>query len=602
MPPRRSCRRAHAVSRLQLEDLTDLLQTEQKLAQSERKFFHFADLLPEVVFETDAAGHIRYLNRAGMVLLGYPPDGNPPGGSAFEYFAGPDRTRVEANYHRVMRGEDIGLNEYRLARKDGSFLDVLVRSTPILEKGKIAGLRGFMIDVTRRKAVEQALQASERKFALAMQSSPNGFAITRLHDGMYLEANRSESVMTGYTREELIGRTSLELNLWVDPLDRARFCRELIEKKTVGGFETRLRKKDGRIRDCLFFASLAEIDGQQCVLSEIADITELRRTAAALRASEERLRLATEGASVGLWDWDARAGTLYYNDTYFRMLGYAPGEFTPSYAVWLGLLHPEDREAADRLTQASRKQGSTMHSAEYRMRCKDGSYRWVHDFWYVAEQEADGTARRMLGIHIDATARKLIEAGLKHSHEELDRRVRERTAELMAANRKLEQQIRRRRTVESQLRLKEKQLKRRGDDLAETNAALKVLLQKREEDQREIEDKIAAHLKQMVLPHVVKLRNLKLAGRAPIHLSALESNLIQIASPFAKVLAENLYQLTPTEMQVAALIRDDKSTKEIAVALHLSNKTIEFHRYNIRRKLGLGRKQLNLRSYLKTLK
>jgi PAS domain S-box-containing protein len=362
----------------------------------------------------------------------------------------------------------------RLRRKTGFRLrsrgeDAYASATFAYSPPRYVTLR--LEDLTDLVRAEEKMEQSERKFALAMQSSPNGFAINRLSDGLYLEANRSESLMTGYCREELIGRSSLELNLWVDPEDRARFCRELDEKNTVSVFGAKLRRKSGEIREVLFFASLADIEGQRCILSEITDITDLKQ----------------------------------------------------------------------------------------------------------------------------------MESALRRSHSELDRRVQERTAELTAANRKLEQQIRKRRTVESKLRLKEKQLKKRGDDLAESNAALRVLLRKREEDQGEIEEKIAAHLKQMVLPHVLKLQKLKLPGRAPVHLGALESNLMEIASPFAKVLSENLYHLTPTEMQVALLIKIDKSTKDIAAELHLSPKTVEFHRYNIRRKLGIGKKRLNLRSFLKTM-
>jgi PAS domain S-box-containing protein len=587
---------------MQLVDLTDLRRTERKLELSERKFIEFADLLPEIVFELDLQGRITFLNRSGAMRMGYPDGNYPIGATAFDYFIPEDLPRVQENFARVMAGVDLGINEYTMRRRDGTTFSALLRSGLLIENGRATGARGFIIDITARKQVEQALQASEGRFALLTQTSPNGFAINRLSDGLYLEANRSECLMTGYSREELIGRTSVELNLWVDPEDRARLRQMLVETGSVSGFSTRLRRKSGEIRECLFFASLAEFAGEPYILSEIADITELRRTEEALRLSEERLRMATEGAGVGMWDWDVVRGTFHCNDTYFRMLGYTPWEFTPTYERWLELIHPEDRTEADRLTRESRVRGSRTQSAEYRMRGKDGSYRWIHDSWYVAGHTPEGDALRALGIHIDITERKRMDTELRRSHEELEGRVQERTAELMEANRSLKQQVQRCRAIESTLRSKERQLKKRRDDLAETNSALKVLLKQHEENQREIEDRIAAQLKQMVLPHVAKLKKGKLPGRMAAHLDALECNLMEIASPFAKVLSENLYNLTPTEMQVAGLIKMDKSTKDIASELHLSPKTVEFHRYNIRRKMGLGRKRLNLRSFLKTLK
>jgi PAS domain S-box-containing protein len=587
---------------MQLQDITDLRRTERRLEQSERKFIEFADLLPEIVFELDAHGRVTFLNRNGAERMGYPDGRYPVGASAFDYFAPEDRPRAMENFRKVMAGAHLVVNEYTMRRRDGSTFSALLLSGLLLENGRTVGARGFIIDITARKQLDVALQASERRFALLTQTSPNAFAINRLDDGLYLEVNRSECEMTGYRREELIGRTSVELNLWVDPEDRSRLRQALLERGSVSGFGAKVRRKNGDIREGLFFAALADIDGEPCILSEIADITELRRTEEALRVSEERLRMATAGAGLGLWDWDIVQNTMYCNETYYRMLGYDPGDVGLSYAAWFELVHPEDRADAERITRESLLQGTRMQSAEYRMRCKDGSYRWIHDAWAVAEHAPDGGARRALGVHIDVTDRKLMEHQLRRSHEELDRRVHERTAELVEANRTLEQQIRKCRAIETALLSKERQLKKRRDDLAETNAALKVLLKQHEQDRRETEERISAHLKQMVLPHVTKLKKSKLPGRVAAHVASLEANLREFASPFAKVLSENLYNLTPTEMQVAGLIKMDKSTKDIAAELHLSSKTIEFHRYNIRRKMGLGRKRLNLRSYLKTMK
>jgi DNA-binding CsgD family transcriptional regulator len=210
--------------------------------------------------------------------------------------------------------------------------------------------------------------------------------------------------------------------------------------------------------------------------------------------------------------------------------------------------------------------------------------------------------RCLLSTVSDVTELHKAEEELKRSHEQLEQRVAERTAELTAANERLTQQIQRRQEVEAKLRAQEAQLKRKTGDLQEMNAALKVLLKRREEDQNEIMEKIGAHLKHMVLPYIEKLKTAKLPPRPMAYVATLESSLKDIAAPFAKSLSDNLYNLTPTEIQVAGLIKVDKSTKEIAAALSLSPKTVEFHRYNIRRKLGLGKKRLNLQSFLKTMK
>ena len=134
--------------------------------------------------------------------------------------------------------------------------------------------------------------------------------------------------------------------------------------------------------------------------------------------------------------------------------------------------------------------------------------------------------------------------------------------------------------------------------LEETNAALRVLLRTRQDDQRKFEEKILFHVKEMVLPHLEHLKNNRLSQNHLLHLATLEANLNDIVSSFSYTLSSKFCDLTPAEIQVANLVKQGRTSKEIALLLKISPKTVELHRYNIRKKLGLNRKKGNLRSLL----
>jgi len=191
-----------------------------------------------------------------------------------------------------------------------------------------------------------------------------------------------------------------------------------------------------------------------------------------------------------------------------------------------------------------------------------------------------------------------MENELRQSHEKLEKRVEERTIELTKANERLKQEIKEREQIEKELRDREQELKNKAVELEEINAALEVLLRKLKEDKREVEEKVLINMKELVEPFLNKLRNSSLNPRQSTYLSILESNLNDIISPFLHSLSSKYSDLTPREIQVAGLVKEGKTTKEIAELLHSSPRAVEFHRNSLRDKLGLKNKKTNLRSYL----
>jgi PAS domain S-box-containing protein len=147
----------------------------------------------------------------------------------------------------------------------------------------------------------------------------------------------------------------------------------------------------------------------------------------------------------------------------------------------------------------------------------------------------------------------------------------------------------------------EEELQAKSNRLLEVNSALKALLRQRDEDKKEFEEAVLTNIENLIMPYVKRMKNSMLSSSHASLLEILESHLKELTSKFGKTLALEYRVLTPAEMRVAALVRDGKTSKEIAELLCISEKTASFHRNNIRTKLGLRGMGANLRSHLLTL-
>jgi ATP/maltotriose-dependent transcriptional regulator MalT len=143
-----------------------------------------------------------------------------------------------------------------------------------------------------------------------------------------------------------------------------------------------------------------------------------------------------------------------------------------------------------------------------------------------------------------------------------------------------------------------KELENKSYELEEVNTALKVLLKHRDEDKKELEKKVITNVKKLVFPYLEKLNNSRLNDRQKVYLNIIQSNLEDIVAPFLRQLSLDFSDLTPSEIQIAGLVKDGKTTKEIADLLNSSTGAVNFHRNNIRKKLGLRNTKTNLRSFL----
>jgi DNA-binding CsgD family transcriptional regulator len=156
--------------------------------------------------------------------------------------------------------------------------------------------------------------------------------------------------------------------------------------------------------------------------------------------------------------------------------------------------------------------------------------------------------------------------------------------------------------AEETIRRHEAELQLQAQSLEEANTALKVLLKQRELDKHELEEKVVSNVRQLVSPYVEKLAATRLDARQKAFLEIVETHLNDIISPFLQKMSSLNMILTPQEIQVAAMVKAGRSTKEIADVLAVTTNAIDFHRKNIRKKLGLSHRKTNLRSYLLSLR
>jgi PAS domain S-box-containing protein len=271
------------------------------------------------------------------------------------------------------------------------------------------------IAIERRQA-EVALHESEEKFSLAFHSSPNTMAITTAREGRFIEINDSHTRFTGYSREETIGRTALELGLWSKAEDRIRMLNILKNRGRVDNEEFLFRMKSGEMRNWLFSAEHIVIGGEPCLISITTDITEQRLMERALRVSEEKFSLAFHSSPATIAITKLQDGKyIEVNDSLVNTIGYTSQELIGRTAAELNIwVRPEDRA---RLFQIMKVKGKVSNE-EFNFRTKSGEIRT----WLFSAHGIDIAGEPcMIGVSVDITDRKQAEAALKDSEEKLQR-------------------------------------------------------------------------------------------------------------------------------------------------------------------------------------
>ncbi|HEY6008158.1 MAG TPA: PAS domain S-box protein [Geobacteraceae bacterium] len=283
-------------------------------------------------------------------------------------------------------------------------------------------MQGMWRLIQRRRA-EEALQEEKERFSLAFQAVPSVLTIATLADGKYVEVNEAFERVVGYRRDEVIGRTSLELNIWENPEDRTRVLRMLAEGKKVRDLEVGFRSKSGTIILGLYSAEVITIGAERCLLSLVNDITARKKAETALLESEQRFRILAAATYEGIVITEA-GRFKEVNEQFARMLGYDQAELI---GIEVGaLIPPEYRE----LVTTNTRQGIES-KIEHTMVRKDGTFITVETHGRDATYR--GRSMRITAVR-DITERRQAEERI----EILNTDLAARAIELENANREME--------------------------------------------------------------------------------------------------------------------------------------------------------------------
>jgi PAS domain S-box-containing protein len=343
------------------------------------------------------------------------------------------------------------------------------------------------------------------------------------------------------------------------------------------------------------FAALATIalDKAKLYTDARRELAERKRTEQVLRASEERYRRLLESSPDPIVVYSIQGEAMYVNPAFEQTFGLRREEllgkqidFVPAES-W-----PETRVAIENMLS-----GKKIQLFETQRLTRDGRKLDVQlssTLYFTRDGKPAGNIVTLR----DISAQKRAERELRGYHDRLEDLVAGRTVELAQANRQLAQEIEDRKRIEAKLRKRETELKAQSLHLEEVNTALKVLLKQREEDKKELGEVVLSNVKELISPYLERLKKGRLTAVQKAMAGILESNLDNITSPFISRVSSKYFNLTPTEIRVANLVKEGKTNKEIAGILYLSKNTILFHRHNIRTKLGLRNSKKNLRSFL----
>ena len=399
-------------------------------------------LLPIGIVETSLEGKYLDVNEEFCRMLGYERHELLQRG-IIDITPGADY-QVEIQLHNQLVSGEIPYYklEKRFERRDGQIVWVdLTRSAVRDASGNTLYIVGIVLDITERHLAEEALHESDRKFSLIYDKLPFAATLTKPQDGLLLDVNETFEKIFGYSKQEVLGKTLLDLGLVPDAESRKHILTELLERGSVHGVELALSTKSNGTRVFLTNMDVVEIRGESYILQTDQDITERKRALEALRESEERFRAILRQAAAGIVRKDTVGTLLFVNDEFCRMIGYSASELISEGKTCWDLTHPDDLEENQRLFNRMIRDGIPFRM-ERRLIRKNGSVLWCN-LSVAPVMDASGNPISAVGVEVDITDRKQAEASLRKLNLELESRVEERTSELQAMNQVLQKSRRR---------------------------------------------------------------------------------------------------------------------------------------------------------------
>jgi PAS domain S-box-containing protein len=419
-------------------------------------------------------------------------------------------------------------------------------------------------DAVKHERVVEMLNENKRLLNSILESTADGILVGE-RDGNFSYVNSRFAEMWHIPKEVMATKKRDKLHEIIsDQLkDSSAFFSRLMELyQSEDEYLDFVEFKDGRVFER--FSTPLNRDGQITGrVWSFRDVTDRKRAEEALRESEERYRLLADNVRDVIWLRDMNLNLKYISPSVMSQRGYTVEEamalkleenWTPDSFKKVREVFLEELE----IEKNKKKDMNRSRTIEIEANCKGGSTIWT-EAKMTFLRDKDGEPIGIIGATRDITERKEAKEALKE------------------------------RTIRLEIEKK---------SLAELNTAMKVLLEKREADKSKLEEYVLANVKRLIEPYFEKIKKTKLNDQQGAFLRIIESNLNEIISPFTKEVSLEYFNLTSTELQIAKKIRQGYTTKKIAAFMNISPRTVETHRKNIRRKIGLEGKKANLRSHL----
>ncbi|MEN6468630.1 MAG: PAS domain S-box protein [Smithella sp.] len=536
------------------------------LKESEDRYRAVIENISEPYAEHDLAGNITYFNDAYLKEMGYSRE-ELQGLSYRNYIERKNLDTAYRIYNEVYKtgipAKSFELGSVNKAGKINQYeLTVsLIRDV----QGKPVGFRTLFHNITERRNAEDAVRGIQERLELVLAGAELGLYDINSKTGVSYVDDRYLD-MLGYQREDFL---AFNIETWMKIIhpDDLNNIREKVREIMSGNrqlveMEYRLRHKSGDWIWVLGRGRVVSWDEAGKPLRFTGtqlNITDRKRAQEALRQSEEHLRLVTDNMKDIIVMTDRDFKIVYISPSVYSVMGYdakdRKGEFLTDF------IHPEDLPAIEKGLRDSLST-FTPGKIECRYKHARGEYIWLEATGAYMLDGQRNFLGAVFGIR-DIMERKRVEENLQKTLDELETRVKERTFELQ-----------------------------------EINTTLRVLLKNRDEDQKNLQESLQSNIHQLVIPFVQKLRTTQVSEQNLEYLNVLETSLNNITSPFINKLSIAYKNLSPRELQVAALIKQGKSSKDIAGVFNLSVGTVNSYRNSIREKLNLVSSETNLRSYL----
>jgi PAS domain S-box-containing protein len=414
--------------------------------KSEQKYKALIETTGTGYLILDPAGKVVDANSEYVRLSGHDTLKEIIGRSVVEWTADHDRARNRVEVAKCLEQGFVRGLEIDYVDQEGRITPIEIHAT-VIRKGASFQIISLCRDITERKQTEYALRLSEEKLSKAFQVSPDWISISTWEEGRYIDVNAAYLRLSGYRRDEVVGHTSMEINLWENPDDRKKAFQIIEKNGALKDFEVQFKMKSGKKRLMLWSAEVIEMEGEKFILSVCQDITESKRAQEELRESEERFRLLVENAPDAIFI-QTQGKFAYVNKAAVGLFGgKSQGQFLGQPVM--NRFHPDYHQAVQERIRLLNEEREDVPPLEQKYLKLDGTSFDVEvsavPFLYENQKGA-------LVFFRDITARKQAAEELQKAKEDLEMRVEERTAVLQNVNRKLRTELTERNRVEEELR------------------------------------------------------------------------------------------------------------------------------------------------------